>query len=77
MRELLRIMALRARIRLGHLLHVLKDTKGNAAIEFALVVPIFALIFVVSVDLGMLVFSRFQLEAAVSASAPRQNSALP
>ena len=47
----------------------LKDTKGNAAIEFALVVPIFALVFVASVDLGMLVFSRFQLEAAVSASA--------
>lgn len=69
MRKFLRILALRARDRLGHPLHALKDTRGNAAIEFALVVPIFALVFVASVDLGMLVFSRFQLEAAVSASA--------
>ena len=69
MRKFLRIMSLRALVRLGHPLHLLKDTRGNAAIEFALVVPIFALVFVASVDLGMLVFSRFQLEAAVSASA--------
>ncbi|WP_245422958.1 TadE/TadG family type IV pilus assembly protein [Neorhizobium huautlense] len=55
--------------RLGDRRNVLRDTTGNAAIEFALVVPIFALVFVASVDLGMLVFSRFQLEAAVSASA--------
>ncbi|UJW77571.1 TadE family protein [Rhizobium sp. SL42] len=48
---------------------MLWDTKGNAAIEFALVTPIFALVFVASVDLGMVIFSRFQLEAAVSASA--------
>jgi Flp pilus assembly protein TadG len=33
---------------------------GTAAIEFALVAPIFALVFVASVDLGMVVFSRFQ-----------------
>lgn len=69
MRKLLKIMALRGRTSIGSAFDVLKDTRGNAAIEFALVVPIFALVFVASVDLGMLVFSRFQLEAAVSASA--------
>lgn len=46
-----------------------KDVKGNAAIEFALVAPIFALILAGSLDLGLLLFSRFQLEAAVSDSA--------
>lgn len=46
-----------------------KDAKGSAAIEFALVAPIFALILAGSVDLGLLLFARFQLEAAVSDSA--------
>ncbi|MFB7146027.1 TadE/TadG family type IV pilus assembly protein [Agrobacterium deltaense] len=69
MKMFLRTVILRGRTRIGHGLNVLRDRKGNAAIEFALVVPIFALVFVESVDLGMLVFSRFQLEAAVSASA--------
>ncbi len=69
MRKFLRIMTLRERTSIGCAFNVLKDTRGNAAIEFALVVPIFTLVFVASVDLGMLVFSRFQLEAAVSASA--------
>ena len=69
MRKFLRIAILRGRASIGSAFNVLKDTRGNAAIEFALVVPIFALVFVASVDLGMLVFSRFQLEAAVSASA--------
>lgn len=53
----------------GRTFDILQDIKGNAAIEFALVAPIFALILVASVDLGMLIFSRFQLEAAVSSSA--------
>lgn len=48
---------------------ILQNTAGNAAIEFALVIPIFALVFVASVDLGMVIFSRFQLEAAVSSGA--------
>lgn len=52
-----------------HLADILRHRKGNAAIEFALVAPIFALVFVASVDLGMVIFSRFRLEAAVSASA--------
>lgn len=69
MRKFLRILILRGRTNISHALNVLRDTAGNAAIEFALVVPIFALVFVASIDLGMLVFSRFQLEAAVSASA--------
>lgn len=57
--------------RSGHsrLFGILRDTMGNAGIEFALVAPIFVLILVASVDLGMVIFSRFQLEAAVSASA--------
>lgn len=53
----------------GRLSGLLQDIKGTAAIEFAVVAPIFALVLVASVDLGMLIFSRFQLEAAVSASA--------
>ncbi|ASY66656.1 hypothetical protein SJ05684_b56740 (plasmid) [Sinorhizobium sojae CCBAU 05684] len=43
--------------------------RGNAAIEFALVTPIFAVILAGGLDLAMLVFSRFRLEAAVSNSA--------
>lgn len=54
---------------LGRVPSILQDIKGNAGIEFALVAPIFALIFLASIDLGMLIFSRFQLEEAVSASA--------
>lgn len=50
-------------------LRFMGDRTGTAAIEFALVAPIFALVFVASVDLGLVIFSRFQLEAAVSASA--------
>lgn len=47
----------------------LLDITGIAAIEFALVAPIFILVFTASVDLGLVIFSRFRLEAAVSASA--------
>ena len=53
----------------GRSLSLSQDMDGTAAIEFALVAPIFALVLVASVDLGMLIFSRFQLEAAVSTSA--------
>lgn len=53
---------------LGRARAPLRDSKGNAAIEFALVMPLFAVIFVGSADIGMLIFSRFKLEGAVSAS---------
>ncbi|SCB36111.1 TadE/TadG family type IV pilus assembly protein [Rhizobium hainanense] len=42
------------------------DNEGNAAIEFALITPIFAVILACGVDLALLVYSRFQLEATVS-----------
>lgn len=45
------------------------DTRGNAAIEFAVLAPIFILIMAVSSDIGALIFARFQLEAAISNSA--------
>ncbi|QAB00912.1 pilus assembly protein TadE (plasmid) [Agrobacterium tumefaciens] len=51
------------------ILRILQDTKGNAGIEFALVASIFVLVLLASTDLGMLIFSRFRLEEAVSASA--------
>ncbi|AVA24573.1 TadE/TadG family type IV pilus assembly protein [Rhizobium sp. LEGMi198b] len=49
--------------------HFLRDISGNAAVEFALIAPVFILILAGSLDLGMLIFSRFQLEATVSDSA--------
>ncbi len=53
---------------LGRARAALKDKTGNATIEFALVIPLFAVIVVGSADIGMLIFSRFKLEGAVSAS---------
>ncbi|EHH03596.1 hypothetical protein ATCR1_20935 [Agrobacterium tumefaciens CCNWGS0286] len=53
----------------GSLSRLLRDTKGTAAIEFAVVAPLFAFVLMASVDLGMVIFSRFQLEAAISAGA--------
>lgn len=69
MMYLQRAIARANRSGLSRLFGILRDTMGNAGIEFALVAPIFVLILVASVDLGMVIFSRFQLEAAVSASA--------
>lgn len=46
-----------------------RDIRGNVAIEFAVLAPIFALILAVSFDMGTLLFARFQLEAAISNSA--------
>ncbi len=54
---------------LGRARAALKDKTGNATIEFALVIPLFAVIVVGSADIGMLIFSRFKLGGAVSASA--------
>lgn len=46
-----------------------KDRDGSAALEFAIVAPIFIAVLAVSLDLGMVVFARFQLESAVSGAA--------
>ncbi len=46
-----------------------QDRNGNAAIEFAILAPIFTLILAVSFDIGALIFARFQLEAAISNNA--------
>lgn len=46
-----------------------KDRGGSAALEFAIVAPIFIAVLGVSLDLGMAVFARFQLESAVSGAA--------
>lgn len=46
-----------------------RDRQGNAAIEFAILSPIFLLIMAASCDMGALIYARFQLEAAVSNSA--------
>lgn len=48
---------------------VSKDRGGNAAIEFALIAPILVIILAGSTDLGLLIFSRFRLEATISNSA--------
>ncbi|UXT20448.1 pilus assembly protein [Agrobacterium tumefaciens] len=65
--QLANILTKRATYR--RMLRVSRDRKGNAGIEFALVAPIFVLVLLASTDLGMLLFSRFRLEEAVSASA--------
>ncbi|HXV32133.1 MAG TPA: TadE/TadG family type IV pilus assembly protein [Sinorhizobium sp.] len=44
-------------------------SRGNAAIEFALLAPIFAVILAGGIDLAVLIMSRFHLEATVSNSA--------
>ena len=46
-----------------------RDRRGVAAIEFAVVVPILALIMVAMVDFGLVLFVRFGLNQNVSASA--------
>jgi len=51
----------------GLLSHPLDE--GLAAIEFALVVPVFLLILVGAVDLGGMLYTSYQLETAVAAGA--------
>jgi Flp pilus assembly protein TadG len=46
-----------------------KDRGGTAAVEFAIVAPIFMAVLAISLDLGMAVFERFQIESAVSGAA--------
>lgn len=46
---------------------LLRNVAGSAAIEFAVVAPLFAFVFGASIDLGVMLFTRFQLEGSVSA----------
>jgi Flp pilus assembly protein TadG len=46
-----------------------RDRRGVAAVEFALVAPIFCLLFAAAVDFGGVLFTRFKLNAAVAAGA--------
>jgi Flp pilus assembly protein TadG len=45
------------------------DRRGIAAVEFALVAPVFCLLFAAAVDFGGVLFTRFKLNAAVAAGA--------
>lgn len=51
------------------LIDFVRDRKGAAAAEFALVVPLLALMVILSVDIGMGVFSKMQVEDAAQAGA--------
>lgn len=48
---------------------LLKDDRGIAAVEFAVIAPLFCLLFVAAIDIGSAVYTRFKLDAAVSAGA--------
>ena len=48
---------------------LLADDKGIAAIEFAMIAPLFCLLFVAAIDIGSAIYTRFKLDAAVSAGA--------
>jgi Flp pilus assembly protein TadG len=45
-----------------------RDASGASAVEFALVSPIFLLILVASVDFGISIYDRFNLNASISAA---------
>src|SRR5580692_477499 len=45
------------------------DDRGIAAVEFALLAPIFCLLMAGVIDLGGVLFTKFQLDAAVTAGA--------
>ena len=48
---------------------VLADDRGIAAVEFAVIAPLFCLLFVAAIDIGSAIYTRFKLDAAVSAGA--------
>ncbi len=48
---------------------LLADDRGIAAIEFAVIAPLFCLLFVAAIDIGSAIYTRFKLDAAVSAGA--------
>ena len=58
---------LTARLRGGR--HFARDTAGVSAVEFALVAPVFLLMTAGLIDLGSMLFTRFQLNSALSAGA--------
>jgi Flp pilus assembly protein TadG len=46
-----------------------RSNAGVAAIEFAIIVPVFLIIFVGAVDLGRVMYTAYQLDSAVAAGA--------
>lgn len=46
-----------------------RDRKGAAAVEFALIAPLLAMMIILTVDLGMGIFSKMQVEDAAQAGA--------
>ena len=48
---------------------IARSTSGSAAVEFAMVVPIFLMLLVGVIDLGGALFVRFRLDAAASSTA--------
>ena len=48
---------------------LLADNRGIAAVEFAVIAPLFSLLFVAAIDIGSAIYTRFKLDAAVSAGA--------
>ena len=48
---------------------LLADERGIAAIEFSIIAPLFCLLFVAAIDMGSAIYTRFKLDAAVSAGA--------
>jgi len=48
---------------------LLRDTRGIAAVEFALFTPVFALLLAGIVDLGGALYTKFKLDSAVTAGA--------
>lgn len=47
----------------------LQDDRGNAAIEFALIAPVFVLILAGTIEIGLVIQAKFDLISVVSASA--------
>jgi Flp pilus assembly protein TadG len=59
----------RLRIAIMRVLHLRQDSAGVAAVEFALVLPVFGVLLAGVVDLGNVLYTRFRLDSAVSAAA--------
>lgn len=59
----------RLTIAVARMLRLGDDSKGVAAVEFALVLPIFGVLLAGIVDLGNVLYARFRLDSAVSAAA--------
>lgn len=52
----------------GRIAGVLRDRTGAAALEMALIAPVLLLILAATVDLGGVIYARFQLSSAVNAA---------